>query len=164
MELISEAGRDYEPLREALRAQDFEKADDITREELIQLAGAGAVKRNWVYFTEVKSIGEGDLTTIDNLWRAASNKKFGFSTQREVWMQQSKYWTRFYKKIDWTQGVNSIYRKWPMEFTYTLEAPKGHLPLTNALRGTQLLEAIMEHPAFDKGAGKENGGKPSWMT
>lgn len=48
---VKQAGRDYEPLREALRAGDFEKADDITREELIQLAGAGAVKRSWVYFT-----------------------------------------------------------------------------------------------------------------
>lgn len=46
-----QAGRDYEPLREALRAGDFEKADDITRNELIQLAGPGAVKRGWVYFT-----------------------------------------------------------------------------------------------------------------
>ena len=24
----------------------------------------------------------------------------------------------------------------------------GHMPLTNALRGTQLFEALMEHPAF----------------
>ena len=27
-----------------------------------------------------------------------------------------------------------------MEFMYTTEAPKGHLPLTNALRGTQLIQ------------------------
>lgn len=36
--------------------------------------------------------------------------------------------------------------KWPQEFDYSAEAPKGHLPLTNALRGTRLFEAIMEHP------------------
>lgn len=41
----------------------------------------------------------------------------------------------------------NYYRKWPMEFIYSAEeAPKGHLPLTNALRGTQLLQAILEHP------------------
>ena len=33
---------------------------------------------------------------------------------------------------------------------YTADAPKGHLPLTNALRGTRLFEAIMEHEAFTK--------------
>jgi hypothetical protein len=26
--------------------------------------------------------------------------------------------------------------------------PEGHLPLTNALRGTRLLENILNHPAF----------------
>lgn len=45
-----------------------------------------------------------------------------------------------------------MYRKWPAEFNYSYEAPKGHMPLTNALRGTQLFQAIMEHPAFAKGA------------
>ena len=34
-----------------MAAGDFQKADDITRAALIQLAGPGAVKRNWVYFT-----------------------------------------------------------------------------------------------------------------
>ena len=65
------------------------------------------------------------------------------------------------------QGVDSNYRKWPQEFTYTTEAPKGHLPLTNALRGTQLLEAILEHPAFVQekaGGGGGSGGQPDWMN
>jgi len=43
-------------LRDALKEGDFQKADDITRDELIQLAGPGAVKRNWVYFTGVRCI------------------------------------------------------------------------------------------------------------
>ena len=46
-----QAGFDYAPLRDALAEGDFQKADDITRAALIQLAGPGAVKRNWVYFT-----------------------------------------------------------------------------------------------------------------
>ena len=48
---MSQADFDYAPLRDALAAGDFQKADDITRAALIQLAGPGAVKRNWVYFT-----------------------------------------------------------------------------------------------------------------
>jgi hypothetical protein len=46
-----------------------------------------------------------------------------------------------------------VYRKWPAEFVYSMNAVKGHLPLTNALRGTQLFEALLGHPAFDKNAG-----------
>lgn len=44
---------DYAPLRDYLKAQDFRKADDETRALLIRLAGEGAIKRGWVYFTEV---------------------------------------------------------------------------------------------------------------
>lgn len=51
----------------------------------------------------MKFIEAADLQTIDALWSAASGGKFGFSAQREVWLQQSKYWSRFFKKIDWTQ-------------------------------------------------------------
>jgi hypothetical protein len=50
------------------------------------------------------------------------------------------------------QGENNVYLKWPAEFNYSYEAVKGHMPLTNALRGTQLFQAIMEHPAFNKAA------------
>ncbi len=46
-----QADFDYAPLRDALAAGEFQEADDITRAALIQLAGPGAVKRNWVYFT-----------------------------------------------------------------------------------------------------------------
>jgi hypothetical protein len=56
--------------------------------------------------------------------------------------QAGRRWPKFFKAINWVQGEN----------TYSFEAAKGHMPLTNALRGTQLFQAIMEHPAFVKGA------------
>ena len=55
------------------------------------------------------------------------------------------------------QGEDNNYRKWPAEFDYSLNAKKGHLPLTNALRGTQLFSALLDHPAFEKKTGP--GGK-----
>lgn len=58
------------------------------------------------------------------------------------------------------QGEHNIYRKWPAGFTYSTTAAKGHLPLTNALRGTQLFKAIMEHPAFEKAKGDS---RPDWL-
>ena len=50
-------GVDYEPLRQALREQDFYKADDIHRKKLIEVAGSGAQDRGWVYFSEVRPPG-----------------------------------------------------------------------------------------------------------
>lgn len=149
-----QAGMDYTALRDFLIAGDFRNAEDETRALLIKLAGEGAVKRNWVYFTEVKDIAVEDFQTIDNLWKAASNGKFGYSVQKEIWVQNSKRWGKFFKQIDWTVGENNNYRKWPMEFIYSMDAPRGHLPLTNALRGTQLFQAILEHPAFEAKAKK----------
>jgi len=148
LELESEAGVDYQPLRDALEAGDFQTADDITRALLIQLAGEGAQERGWVYFTEVKTIGVKDMKSMDDLWRAYSEGKFGFSVQKNLFSQSAKRWPKFFKRINWVQGENNIYRKWPQEFIYSMEAEKGHLPLTNALRGTELIIAIFDHPAF----------------
>lgn len=79
-----------------------------------------------------------DFRTVDALWRTASNNKFGYSVQKDVFVQCQRRWGKFFKAIDWVQGEDDNYRKWPMEFNYSLDAPKGHLPLTNALRGTQV--------------------------
>lgn len=164
VELASEADMDYSELRDALQQGDFQLADDLTRAALITLAGPDAEKRNWVYFTEVKFIANTDLQTIDNLWRAASKNRQGFSIQKEMWMQNSKQWTKFFKQIDWTVGEFNNYRKWPQDFTYDMSAKKGHLPLTNCLRGTQLFKAILEHPAFERqNSNGSNGSTPDWL-
>lgn len=158
VELPAQITVNYEPLRDALRAGEYEKADDITRALLIELAGEEAQQRGWVYFTEVQFIADADLLALDQLWAASSGGKFGYAVQRELWLQNRKQWGRFFQVINWVQGENNVYRKWPMEFTYDLTATKGHLPLTNALRGTRLFEAIMEHPAF----ATQKTDKPNW--
>lgn len=155
--LKSTVGMDYTALRDHLKAGEFQKADDETRALLIRLAGEGAVKRNWVYWSEVSTISVDDFQTMDNLWKAASNGKFGFSVQKDLFATCKSRWPKFFKMIDWVQGEDNNYRKWPAEFKYDLSAPKGHLPLTNALRGTQLFTAIMTHPAWEKKGGA--GGK-----
>ncbi|CAL8462774.1 g2307 [Coccomyxa elongata] len=164
--LESEAGVDYTQLRDLLSEGKFQGADDETRALLIKLAGPGAVDRKWVYFTEVKFIPEQDLRVIDALWRASSDGKFGYSAQKELWVQNRRYWERLFKVIDWTHGKHNFYRKWPGEFDYTLNAPKGHLPLTNCLRGTQLFKAILEHPAFERPAENESSAspQPDWLN
>ena len=101
-----------------------------------------------MYFTEARQFPVKDLLTIDALWTFYSDGKFGFSVQRKIWVGQKRQWTKFFKQIDWVQGENNAYRKWPEEFIWKKEAARGHMPLTNALRGTQLLEALLEHPAF----------------
>ncbi|MEO2192166.1 MAG: GUN4 domain-containing protein [bacterium] len=148
VELKSAIGVDYTKLRDLLAEGKWREAEDETRARLIEAAGEAAVERNWVYWSEAKSISVEDMETLDALWASASNGKFGYRAQRQMWIQNRKQWTRFFRAIDWVQGENDVYRKWPQEFKYEATAPKGHLPLTNALRGTRLFEAILEHPAF----------------
>ena len=64
---IRQLGLDYTTLRDLLKAEDYRKADDETRALLIKQAGADAIKRGWVYFTEIKTIPNKDLQTMDNL-------------------------------------------------------------------------------------------------
>lgn len=148
-----------------------------------------------------------DLQTVDALWKAASNNRFGYSVQKEMWVQvrslfvcvggkeqggpggggnivwpeagwlagcalwpylaaspstlccaalrsfcstnhfeaqncnpctcttltlrlsnpslrnhtktqAGRRWPKFFKAIDWVQGENNVYRKWPAEFNY----------------------------------------------
>ena len=145
----SEVGMSYEVLRERLAAGEWELADAETRRLVCELAGEGAAARKWVYFSEVHFIPTKDLLTLDSLWRTYSSNRFGFSVQRRIWKNQLQRWKPFFTLLGWTYGVNSTYKKFPMEFDWSLEAPVGHLPLTNALRGTQLFEKLLLHPAFD---------------
>ena len=152
--LPSACGVDYVPLATMLATGDFEGADQFTRDALIKIAGEGAKKREYVYFTEVAKIPSIDLCTIERLWLQFSNGAFGYSVQKRVWDIEKGDFDNFIRRIGWTTVENESERKlrWygQSEFIYTLKAPKGHLPLTSALRGTQLMKKLMEHPVWSE--------------
>ena len=139
-----------------LRAGDFEAADQTTRDLLIEIAGADATKRGYVYWTEARTLDAAALGAVENLWLHYSDGKFGYTVQKDVWRRQKGVFDRFCDKIGWTTKDEvtgqARKRRWfgQSEFFYTLqEAPKGHLPLTSALRGTQLLKALLQHPLWE---------------
>ena len=84
VELNSEVSLDFTKFRDLLREGDFKKADDEGRALLLRLAGKEAESRGWIYFTEVQSIPAADMKTIDDLWKASSNGRFGYSVQKRV--------------------------------------------------------------------------------
>lgn len=153
--LPSEMGVDYIPLATSLSLGNYEEADQITRDNLIKIAGSEAVRRNFVYWTEVKNIPSVDFCTMERLWLQFTGGTQGYSVQKRVWEFEKGNFDRFIRRIGWTTIENGEERKlkWfttPREFIYEdmENAPKGHLPLTSALRGTQLMKAIMEHPVW----------------
>ncbi|XP_050214991.1 tetrapyrrole-binding protein, chloroplastic [Mercurialis annua] len=160
-------------LQHHLSTQNFREADEETRRLIIVLAGEAAQKRGYVFFSEVKFISKDDLIAIDELWKKYSDNKFGYSVQKKIWQQKSKKdFSKFFVNVGWmkkldTEVLQYNYKSFPSEFIWELndETPQGHLPLTNALRGTQLLNCIFTHPAFDaeedeeavEGSGNDNG-------
>lgn len=144
--LKSERGIDYAQLQQLLAAQDFQAADRITLQKLCELAGPEAVQRKWLYFTDVENFTITDLQTINTLWLIHSEGKFGFSIQREIWLSLGKSWEKFWPKIGWKNGNN--WTRYPDGFTWNLTAPKGHLPLSNQLRGVRVIASLLSHPAW----------------
>lgn len=137
---------DYSSLQDLLIQQDFQAADRLTLEKLCELAGDAAIQRKWIYFTEVESFPTVDLQTINSLWRVYSDGKFGYSVQRELWLGTGKNWDKLWPMIGWKAGNN--WTRYPQEFTWDLSAPKGHLPLSNQLRGVRVIAAMLMHPAW----------------
>lgn len=144
--LESELDLDYQPLQQLLAQQDFQGADVVTLQKMCEWAGAAAVERNWIYFTEVVNFPVVDLQTLDQLWRMSSEGKFGFSVQRRIWLSVGKDFSQLWKKIDWKSG--NTWTRYPKGFTWDLTAPQGHLPLSNQLRGVRVIDAIFSHPAW----------------
>jgi hypothetical protein len=144
--LRSERGADYTELQQLLARQDFKAADRLTLQKLCELAGARAVLRKWFYFTEVDSFPIPDLLSINSLWLVHSEGKFGFSVQREIWLSQGQNWDKMWPKIGWKTG--NSWTRYPNEFTWDLTAPRGHLPLSNQLRGVRAMEKLLSHPAW----------------
>jgi len=152
--LPSECGMDYVPLATMLATEQFEEADQFTRDALITISGSKEKGRDFVYFTDVKRIPNTDLATIERLWCTYSKGKFGYSVQKKQMRLCKGDFEKFCQKIGWTTQDEGVERKkrWfgASEFTYNLKkAPKGHLPLTSALRGTSLIKKLLEHPVFE---------------
>ena len=70
-----------------------------------------------------------------------------------MWRQRKGDFESFCRKIGWTTVSNDVERKrrWfgESEFIYDETAPRGHLPLTNAIRGTTLIKALLNHPVWE---------------
>jgi hypothetical protein len=151
--LPSLRGIDYVPLATMLATGDFKAADQFTRDNLIKISGAADKGRSFVYFTEVQNIPSVDLATMERLWLDFSNGQFGYSVQKRAWDLENGHFDNFIRRIGWTTTEDGRERKlkWfgANEFIYDVsKAPKGHLPLTSALRGTQLMKQLMAHPVW----------------
>ena len=142
----SDSDINYDELQLMLVEQKFEDADRLTSSYLRQLAGKLAKKRGYVFYSEVMNMSGKDLQTIDRLWIIYSTGRFGFSIQAKILKSVGKKYELMWPKIGWKK--EGLWTRYPTSFCWSLEAPDGHMPLINQLRGVRLMDSILRHPAI----------------
>jgi len=145
---VSACGVDYAPLQRALMAQRFEEADRITSAVLRELAGGEAVRLGYVYYSEVPPMPSPDLDSLDRLWVCFSRGRFGFSVQGTLLASCNGRWELLWPKLGWKDG--GLWTRYPGSFQWSIDAPEGHMPLVNQLRGVRLMDALLRHPALQQ--------------
>ncbi len=135
---------DFLPLFNLLSLGEYQKADVLHNQKMCE--ASGVTDRGWLYFTDIDRVSLEDLQTIDRLWFVFSEGKFGYSVQRKIWLNLGKNWEKLWQQIQWKQ--NGSFTRYPGGFVWSLDAPRGHLPLSNQIRGNKTLEAIFN--LFDK--------------
>lgn len=134
--LESELGVDYTPLRDFLKAGQWQDADQETLNVMLKAVGRDAETMRYLTVDEMRHFPCTDLRTIDQLWVYFSHGKFGFSVQKQIWVEVGG-------KLDFGEDINAAkiaFKKlsdctgWRIDAsrqysgTYTTSAPDGHLP------------------------------------
>lgn len=133
IELKSEKGLDYTRLRDLLKAKDWQAADKETAHRMLE--AVGRKENGWIRAEELANFPCADLQTIDRLWVKYSDKQFGFSVQKQIYVEcggkldgqypGDKIWGKFGDRVGWR--VNGV-RLYYSAFTFDTSAPSGHLP------------------------------------
>ena len=149
---------DLSELRKLLERKEWKKADLETRDLLIQLATvvsgkeqlSNGIVKNLVTLKMggdipseiIRSLPCDQLKKIDKLWTNASNNRFGFSPQVEIFRNVGRNDLDWALKVGWRVYDNPVFEFIRKEVTnrsllgwipydslqFSLDAPKGHLP------------------------------------
>lgn len=130
--LSSDRTIDYTRLRNLLADRKWEEADYETY--LVMLKAVGRKEGDWIRDEELLNFPCTDLHTIDSLWVKYSNKHFGFSVQKEIYLEfggiaDGKYYEEAWENFGYSVGwkVNQTWISYS-KFTFDTKAPRGHLP------------------------------------
>lgn len=153
--------RDYSRLNDLLASARWKDANEKTFDILLKMSGRE--KQGSLYLEDVEKLSCQDLRTIDSLWTKYSNGHFGLSIQKQIWQnirenQESdeESLCRFGTQVGWLRP--KIVKKelffnaelffeqkppiWFYDLTFTIKAPKGHLPCFGLLGMTLVISLI----------------------
>lgn len=134
--------------KEAVKTKNWEAVDQETYEILLKLGGKESQSRGWIDTNDLYQLPCADLRTIDNLWRAASDGKLGFSSQQKIYEEQGKDWKKMHEKVKWGRLTKDNFeelvgheidwtirrRTYKPEMKPDFQDPvPGHLPVTKGV-------------------------------
>ncbi|UWU47965.1 GUN4-like [Limnospira platensis C1] len=132
--------RDYTELDRLLKSGNWKAADQETAK--MMLAVAGKTQRGYLDEESIKNFPCDDLRIIDGLWVKHSNGRFGFSVQKQIYINcggkpdgsypGATIFERYCDEVGWR--VNGSYLSSWSDCTFSAAAPRGHLPYPRAPR------------------------------
>ncbi|MEM6838362.1 MAG: GUN4 domain-containing protein, partial [Cyanobacteria bacterium P01_C01_bin.120] len=125
----------YRELVNYLASGSWQETDKL----MLKAVGAQAEQRGYLELEEIRTFPCEDLLLIDQLWVKFSGGKFGFSVQKQIWMEvggkldfgedRQATIAAFGKMSDcngWRK--NGSYISFPSGVIFDTSAPQGHLP------------------------------------
>jgi hypothetical protein len=138
----------YYPLQIALRQQKWRDADEITKDLIFQLGGGEYSDRDetyWIGSNWTQQIPNADLQVLDRLWKTYSEGRFGFSVQKQIFLEcggqtgdrtEQEAWERFDAQVGWKiedddprrEIIRLLRFKVPQNQVFHRNAPAGYFP------------------------------------
>lgn len=136
VELRSAKGIDYRELEKLLKAKEWQKADELT--DRLMLKASGNEEQGWIDTESIKNFPCEDLQTIDRLWVHYSDGLYGFSVQKDIYVEcggkldfsylSDENWKKFCDLTAWKSEGKWV--SYPDQFFMNnLISVKGHLPM-----------------------------------
>ncbi|MFM6092974.1 MAG: GUN4 domain-containing protein [Dolichospermum sp.] len=122
----------FQNLEALLKAGKWQDADLETWNLMLKLTKRE--QKGWLRIEDVKNFPRQELRKMDQLWVKYSNGKFGFSVQKQIWLESGGKldgepdWDTFYKlgdRVGWRQNGEWLNYD---SYTFSTNAPSGHLP------------------------------------
>ena len=119
-------------LEDYLKQGDWRKADEETFRLMLQTVGKE--DGQWLDIEDIENFPCEDLRTLNELWVRYSKGHFGFSVQKEIWMEcggkpgvydDYESYEKFADRVGWRRKGNWLYYN---DLNFTIGSQRGHLP------------------------------------
>jgi serine/threonine protein kinase len=147
-------------LKEALSFGQWQEGDRLTNKIILELAAKDKIAK--LTAADISQISCDVWMAIDQEWIQASNNRFGWTVQKQIWQDlggkliytEDTYWQfadvyeKFSDRVGWRKprwlklGLSpKIWRKYE-NLIFAINAPRGHLPSLLFWEGFNLVDAV----------------------